>query len=275
MFKVNTNVIGIGKKCACAVDRLAKSDMPDIRTAVFLPGEENAESSADYVFSSKYDFLEVADKFFASSETVVFVLADCSDMLEISLACELSFITARMGGFSVVLAYMPSANSDSYSSACEALEELHDCFDGVVRFNESYCDGFDSEVAGFFRVMSGAMSSEAQVGIRGFEELKKLFSLQKDIYFASVVGSEAWDSHRYRAKCLEMKLSGQTYVDIANCLNFFYLSADEAKDEIINIYAEPLKKINIAFMNSSTTYVSDNISHMEKGEFIFGVMCSE
>ncbi|MBQ8525291.1 MAG: hypothetical protein IJ460_01015 [Clostridia bacterium] len=275
MLKVNTNVIGIGKTGVTAVNRLADGNMPEIRTAVFCVEDEEPALRAEYVLKSKYDFVEHKDKFFVTSDTAVFILADCTDCLEISLACELAFITARMGGFSVALAYMPSSVSPRYSDACEALEELHECFDGVVRFNESYCDDFDTEILRFFEVLSGSMSTEAISGLGSFGELKKLFDKQKDIYFASVASKVTYDSHAYRSKCLELRLCSQTYVDTASCLDFFYISGGPVSKNILDIYTDPIKKINIAFMNTVNTYISDNNSELENGDFVFAVMCAE
>lgn len=274
MLKFNAIVIGIGDMGISAVNKIAVSDMPEIRTAVFCP-ENSITTDAQYIFRSKHDFAELSNNFFPTPDTAVFIIADCADSFEISLACELAFITARMGGFSVALAHMPSSESMLYSPACEALEELHECFDSVVRFNESYCDSLEDETAQFFGVLSRSMSTEAISGLRDFAQLKKILERPDDIYFAYVSSKESYDSHSYRAKCLELKLCSQTYVDTANCLNFFYSSRLPVNRKIVSIYSKPIEKINIAFMNTINTYISDNNPELDGDEFVFAVICSK
>lgn len=274
MLKFNAVAIGIGDKGISAVNRIALSDMPEIRTAVFYP-YDSLSTDADYVLKSKYDFTERSNVFFNTPDTVVFIIADCSDQLEISLACELAFLTTRMGGFAVALAHMPSSYSPNFASAREALEELHDCFDSVVRFNESYCDDFRQDVAQFFGVLSRAMSADAVSGLRDFCGFKSLFERQDDIYFAYVSSRESYDSLHYRADCLTLKLNSQTHVDIANFLHFFYSSNGPADSRIIDSYTAPIKKINIAFMNTINTYITENCPELDKDEYVFAVICAK
>lgn len=274
MLKINTNVIGIGDMGISAVNRISKANLPEIRTAI-LCADVSPSTEAKYILNSKHDFFAMSDIFFPVAETVTFIIADCSDSFEISLACELALITEAKGGFSVALAYMPSSERPSYADASHSLEELHECFDSVVRFNEGYCDDFSLDTTKLMGVLSRAMSTEALSGLKDFDQFKSLFERDGDIYFAYVSSKEILDCHNYMAKCLELKLSSQVYVDIANCLHFFYSSGDTANEKIIDIYTKPLKDINIAFMNVINTYITDNCPELEKGDFEFAVICAK
>ena len=258
-----------------AVNRLAKSGMLGFRTAVLCREELLDSSRADFRLSSKYDFLDNCDKFFVTPNTAVFVLLDLTQTIDVSLACELASITAIKGGFSVAVAWVPSSNEPRYDIACESLEELHDVFSGVVRFNAGYTDSFENETVRLFEVLYRAMDSEALVGLEGFSEMKSLFTQPNDIYFASTASHELMDSHGYNAKCLELKLCHQTYVDTANYLMFFYSCGTAANHQLIDVYRKPIKNMNIAFLNSTKTYISDHNLELGEGEFVFAVMCAK
>lgn len=275
MFKLNTNIIGMGDSGLYAVNEIVESGLLGARTAVFCAQDSVGKSKAEYTFRSKYDFLEKADIFFAPTNTAVFVLVDCSSSVEVSLACEIAFITTRMGAFSVAVSLMPSSNTQEYSESLENLDELRSAFDGIVRFNEGYIDSFSKECVRFFEVLSRAMDSEAISVFDGFDNIKKLFERKKDVYFASVESKENMDSHEYNAKCLELRLCHQTYVDTANTLAFFYASGGGVNKKILDTYSNPIRKVNIAFMNDVRTYISDNNLELGSGEFVFAVMCAE
>lgn len=275
LLKVNTNIVGIGQYGLDCVNEITKSGLLGFRTALLYPQASEYSSMAQFNLKSKNEFMENSPRFFVSSNTVVFVLVDISCRYNTSLACEIGAITAYKGGLAVAVVAVPSSSDPLYSEAIENLEELHDVFAGVVRLNAGYTDNFEKENIRLFETLSRAMDSEATMSLSGYEEMKEIFTREKDIYFASVKSSEIMDSHLYNAKCLELRLCHQTYVDTANNLSFFYASGGKANEKLISTYKKPIENLNIAFLGSTKTYISDNNMELGEGEFVFSVICSE
>lgn len=275
MLKVNTNIVGIGQYGLNCVNALADSGLLGFRTAVLYPESSEYFSKAQFNLKSKNEFLENSPKFFVAANTAVFVLVDVSGSYHTSLACEIGAIAAYKGGLAVAVAAVPSSSDPMYDTALENIEELHDVFAGVVRINAGYTDSFEKENIQLFETLSRAMNSEAKISLGGYSEMKEIFTREKDIYFAWVKSKEIMDSHLYNAKCLELKLCHQTYVDTANNLSFFYAGKSKVNDKLISIYKNPIEKLNIAFLGSTKTYISDNNPELDDGEFVFSVICSE
>ena len=274
MIKLNANIIGVGDIGRKSTDEIVSGGLLGFRTAV-LCEVGYPRPKAEHIFGSKHDFSAKADVFFSSPSTAVFVLLDASGSVDVSLSCEIAHITSQAQALSVAVVFMPSSCDESYEKACEHLEELHEVFDGVVRFNAGYISSFETEVVKFFEVLSRAMDSQSSFALESFDDVKSLLTRKKDIYFACTQSHENMDSHEYNAKCLELKLSHQTYLDIANTLNFFYQSGGSVNEAVLGVYSSAISKVNIAFLSDIKTYISDNNLELSEGEFVFAVICAE
>lgn len=274
MLKINTNIVGIGKKGVDAINSLCNSKIAGFKKITLSCEEDSYTSLADMVFTSKSEFSENREKIFLSSSTLVFVLTDMSSEIEVSLSLEIASIALRSGALPVAVAFMPSSKDPLYESSLESLEDLHDVFSGVVRFNEGYVDSFENECARFFKTLSCSMSLNASNPLKSYDEIKKIFLSDTDIYFASVTTKEKYDSHLFYSKCMCMKLCAQIELDEARLISYFYASGDEKSDEIINAYRGPVEKINMGYLSDRITYISENAIELKSDEHIFSVICA-
>ncbi len=274
MLKVNTNIVGIGKKGVDAVNALYSSKIPGFKKITLSCEEDSFNSQADFVFTSKSEFSQNGGSFFLSPTTLVFVLTDMSDEFEVSLSCEIASVALRNGAFPVAVAFMPSSKDALYENSLEGLSDLRDVFPGVVRFNEGYVDGFSNECAGFFKTLSCSMSLNASNPLKSFDEIKEMFSSDTDIYFASITTKEKYDSHLFNSKCMCMRLCAQVELDEARLISYFYASGSGKSDEIINSYRGPIEKINLGYLSNRITYISENAIELHDDEHMFSVICA-
>ncbi len=274
MLKINTNVVGIGKKGIDAINALCNSQIPGFKKISLSCEEDSYSSQADFVFTSKSQFSQNGEKFFHSPATLVFVITDMSDEFEVSISCEIASVALRSGAFPVAIALMPSSKDIAYKGSLEGLSDLRDVFSGVVRFNEGYVDSFQNECARFFTVLSCSMSLNASNPLKSFDEIKEIFSSDTDIYFASVTTKEKYDSHLFNSKCMCMRLCAQVELDEARMVSYFYASGDEKSDGIIDAYRGPVEKINLGYLSNRITYISENAIELKDDEHMFSVICS-
>lgn len=275
MLKINTNIVGIGKKGVDAINSLCNSKIAGFKKITLSCEEDSYGSMADFVFTSKSEFSENKSSFFLSPSTLVFVLTDVASDIEVSLATEIASIALRNGAFPVALAFMPSSRDELFENSIENLSDLHDIFSGVVRFNEGYADSFESECTKFFKTLSFSMSLNASCPLKSFDEIKQMFSSDTDIYFASVTTKEKYDSHLFNSKCMCLKLCAQMSLDEARLISYFYASGGKKNDEIINAYRGPVEKINLGYLSNRITYISENAIELKDDEHIFSVICAQ
>ncbi len=274
MLKINTNIVGIGKKGVDAINALYSSKIRGFKKITLSCEEDARISQADFVFTSKSEFSENGSSFFLSPATLVFVLTDMSDDIEVSLSSEIASVALRAGAFPVAVAFMPSSKDALYESSIKNLNDLRDVFQGVVRFNEGYVDSFGDECAGFFKTLSFSMSLNASNPLKSFDEIKEIFSSDTDIYFVSITTKEKYDSHLFRSKCMCMRLCAQVELDEARLISYFYGSGGEKSDEIINAYRGPVEKINLGYLSNRVTYISENAIELKEDEHVFSVICA-
>jgi hypothetical protein len=275
MLKINTNIVGIGKKGVDAVNAMCNSKLSGFKKITLSCEEDSFNSQADFVFTSKSEFSENKSSFFLSPTTLVFVLTDVSSDIEVSLSAEIASIAIRHGAFPVAVAFMPSSRDELFENSLENLKDLHDIFSGVVRFNEGYVDNFPNECESFFKTLSFSMSLNASNPLKSFDEIKEMFSSDTDIHFASVTTKEKYDSHLFNSKCMCLKLCAQMGLDEARLITYFYASGGETSDEIINSYRAPIEKINLGYLSNRITYISENAIELKDDEHIFSVMCAK
>lgn len=275
MMKINSLIVGIGDTGISTVNGIkAKNILNDFRT-VTLSDESAAKTSlAENALTSKYEFAD-SEKFFPTPNTAVFVIVNSSNIFDVSLACEIGAVTARKGAFAVALAFVPSSNDELFDSSVRALGELHEAFEGVVRFNEGYAADFCFEVSEFFKTLSYSMSASASVRLADFSAVKAVLTSETDIYFASFHGFERMDSHVFNSKCLCLRLCAQMCLDTANLITYFYSCGSDANKKIIDIFRTPIEKMSLGYLSDRKTYVSDKNDEFCGGEFVFAVICAE
>ena len=275
MLKFNANIVGIGDSGVSAVNEICRSGVTGFKTITLSSSDKARFSRADHVLVSKIEFVDNCGKYFLSPNTAVFVLTDVSSELEVSLACEIASITLRNGALPVCVAFMPSSRDECFEEALESLGELRDVFSGIVRFNEGYVDSFYRECARFFTTLSCSMSLNATFPVKNFEEMKDVFSKKSDIYFASVVTKEKYDSHLYNSKCMCLKLCAHMTLDEAESISYFYASAGDISQAVLDFYRGPIEKINLGYLSNRTTYISENALELKEDEHLFSVICCE
>ncbi len=272
MFKIGTNIIGIGDAGAKAVTNSSKCNFTGARLVTV---GSSANSKAEFACDSKIDFMAIAEKLYMSQTDTSFVIADCAVSPDAALCCEICAMSSRMKALTVAVVHIPSSKDGSYSSAMEYVEELHEIADGVVVMNDGYIDKFDVEAARFLFAVSSACNVNAEKRIATYEELKEVFTQKNNIYFASVKTNIQTDSHKYKAGCLALCLDSQTYLDIATNLTYIITSNGEADKNILGEYINCVDKKNISYLSAKKLCVSQKDERLGKGEFMFSVLVSQ
>ncbi len=273
MFKVGTNIIGVGDAGVQAVATLAKCNFTGARFVTV--GGSSVISKAEFACESKIDFLAIAEKLFMSQTDTSFVIADCAVPSDAALCCEICAVSSRMKALTVAIVHLPSSKDGSYEAAMEYVEELHEMAHSVVVINDGYIDKFDLEAARLLFAISSACNVNADKRISTYEELKEVFTQKSNIYFASVKTNIQTDSHKYKAGCLALCLENQTYLDTATNLTYVITSNGEVDKNILAQYINCVDKKNISYLSVKKLCVSQKDERLGKGEFMFSVLVSQ
>lgn len=273
MFKIGTNIIGIGNSGIEAVNRASLCDFTGARLITVSGNME--KSKAEFIYDSKNDFMSKAEKHYMSQTTTTIVAADCANPAEAALVCEICAISSMMKSLTIAVVHMPSSLDKSYAQAKEYVDELHCVCNGVVIMNDGYIDDFSNEFVSFLMAVSAGSDVNAVKRIASHEELCELFSQHNDIYFASVRTNVATDSHKYKSQCVSLRLENQLHIDVANNWIYIFSSNGEVPKSIMSEYVNAVDKKNISCMPTKKLCISDGDERLNMGEFLFAVLCAQ
>ncbi len=273
MFKVGTNIIGIGNAGIQAVNTASKCNFTGAKFVTV--GGAGTLSKAEFNCQSKIDFMAIAEKLYMSQTDTSFVIADCSVPPDAALCCEICAVSSLMNALTVAIVHLPSSKHPSYNAAMEYVDELHEMAHGVVVINDGYIDKFDLEAARFLFAVSSACDVNSQKRISTYDELKKIFTQKNNMYFASVKTNTQTDSHKYKAACLALCLESQTHLDIATNLTYVIASNGETDKNILAEYINCVDQKNISYLLTKKLCVSQKDERLGNGEFMFSVLVSQ
>ena len=272
MFRVGTNIIGVGCNGALAVSRVVDSGVAGARYIGVSAGDN---AGFDVCCEGRNGFVEICHTLFPAQNRLAFVVADGGDRVDAALACEICAVAKAMDAMTVAVMYMPSSRTEAYTEAEEYLEELHEVADGVVVINCGYAPDFGVEISMLFTMLSNAMDSAGAKRICTNDDLADVFATERNIYFASVASHIDMDSHEYLAESLSMRLDSQMHIDIASNFTYFISCGGLMPKELFSRYVNAVNKKNIAYMPSKRAYVYENNPDYADGSFLFGVLCSQ
>ncbi|MBQ7901983.1 MAG: hypothetical protein IJ365_08500 [Clostridia bacterium] len=272
MFRVGTNIIGIGSQGCRAVNAAITAGVTGGRY-ITLMGDD--DSKAEFVLDSKSDFMQACDKLFMATNGVTFVAADASDRVSAALACEICAVSRAMRALTVAVVYVPSSRTDNYEEARGYVDELHGVCNGVVIVNQGYAADFGSEVCMLLEALSNAMDSAGSKRISGADELRAIFDTPRDIFFAAVQSDVLMDSHGYLSDNLSLKLDCQTHIDIASNITYLVSCGSQMPKALLSQYVNAVDKKNIAYMSNKKAYVYENNPRFTCNGFMFAVLCSQ
>ena len=272
MFKVGTNVIGIGDCGINAVNKIIPCSFSGLRTITV--GGDVVTSKAEFAYQTKHEMMANAQKHYMSDKSTSIIVADCSIPCDASLACEVCAISSMMKALTIAFVKLPDSADVCYDAAKEYVDELHEVCNSVVIINQGYSDGFVTDFESFLMAVSYALDVNANKRISSYEELCGLFTQKNDMYFASLVTPDVTDSHKYRSTCLSLKLESQLHIDIANNWIYIVASNGDINKEVVAEYINAIDKKNIACMPQKKLCISENNSHIGRGEFLFAVLCA-
>lgn len=271
MFKVGTNIIGIGNCGVNAVNKIISYEFSGLRT-ITVGGDEY--SKAEFAYQTKHEMMSNAQKHYMSGTSTSIIVADCSVPSDAALACEVCAISSMMKALTIAFVHLPDSTDDNYNFAREYVEELHEVCNSVVIINHGYSDGFVTDFEHFLMAVSSAWDVNANKRISSYEELCSLFTQKNDMYFVSLVTPAVTDSHKYKSTCLSLKLESQLHIDIANNWIYIVSSNGEINKEVVAEYVNAIDKKNIACMPQKKLCISENNSHIDCQNFLFAVLCA-
>ena len=272
MFRIGTNIIGVGTPGTNAV---AYAKSMGIDGAGYACIMSDIVDGFDVHCDGRADFVSVCDSFFVNKNGIAFVVADFADRVVSSLSCEICALSKTMGSLTIAVVYMPSSLSQQYCEAEEYIDELHEIADGVVIINPGYSPDFSCEVYTFLQMLSDALNPEDDRNMSSIEDLREIFTTERDIYFASYAGDMLMDGHNYHSDVLSMRLDCQTHIDIATDFTYFITCGSVLPRELKMQYINAVDKKNIAYMPTKRAYVFENNPRLGRNKFVFGVICSQ
>lgn len=273
MFKVGTNIIGVGDLGIDAVNCIIPYGFSGSRT-ITVGGNTNV-SKAEFKYQTKHEIMSNAQKHYMSGTSTSIIAADCSIPSDAALACEVCAISSMMKALTIAFVRLPHSLSEEYKAAKEYVEELHEVCNSVIIVNDGYSDSFGGDFVNFIMSLSSAWDVNANKRIESYEELCSLFTQKNDMYFVSIIAPSVTDSHRYKSTCLSLKLESQVHIDIANNWIYIVSSNGEAKKEVLAEYINAIDKKNIACMPQKKLCMSVNNSHIDRESFLFAVLCAQ
>ena len=272
MFRIGTNIIGVGTAGAKAA---AYSRKMGIDGAGYACVMSDITDGFDICCDGRADFVSVCDRFFVNKNGVAFVAADFAERVVSSLTCEICALSKTRGSLTIAVVYMPSSLSAQYTEAQEYVEELHEIADGVVIINPGYSPDFSREVYNLLQMLSDAMNPDGARSLGAGEDLREIFTSERNIYFASVYGDMMMDGHGYHSEALSMRLDCQMHIDIATDFAYFISCGSTMPKELRMQYINAVDKKNIAYMPTKRAYIFENNPRLGSNEFVFGVLCSQ
>ncbi len=272
MFRIGTNIIGIGTVGANAV---AYAKRQGIDGAGYACVMSDNTGDFDICCDGRADFVAVCDRLFLNKNGVAFVVADFAQRVVSSLTCEICAISKTMGSLTVAVVYMPSSLSSQYQEALGYVEELHEIADGVVIINAGYAPDFHMEVYTLLQMLADSMNPDGAKNIGSSDELRQIFANERDIYFVSVWGDMMMDGHEYHSEALSLRLDCQMHIDVASNFVYFISCGSALPKELRAQYINAIDKKNIAYMPIKKAYIFENNPRLACSEFMFGVLCSQ
>ena len=272
MFRVGTNIIGVGCAGAKAVSRVIDAGVAGARYVGVSTGDS---VGFDVCCEGRNGFVEICHTLFSSKSGLAFVVADCGDRVAAALACEICAVSQAMRALTVAVVYVPSSRMDNYSEARAYVDELHGVCNGVVIVNQGYAPDFGSEACMLFEALSNAMDSAGSKRISGVDELRDIFDTPRDIFFAAVQSDVLMDSHSYLSGSLSLKLDCQTHIDIAANITYLASCGSQIPKALLSQYVNAVDKKNIAYMSNKKAYVYENNPRFTNNGFMFAILCSQ
>ena len=273
MFKVGTNIIGIGK---CGIECINRSIVMGFTGARFITVsgiEYNSE--AEFCYQTKNEFMGDIESHYMSGTSTSIVVADVAVPSDAALACEICAISSMKKALTIAFVHVPCSTDEMYESAKGYIEELHEVCNSVVVINDGYTDNFACDFTNFLIALSSSLDVNADKRIANYEEMCTFFTHHNDMHFAYVKTNTATDSHKFKAKCVSLKLEHQLHLDIANHLIYIIASNGEVPKSIMSEYVTATDSRNVACLPVKKLCISNSLDCCGEGEFLFAVICAE